>query len=445
MNLQSIKLVIIGGGSSYTPEIIEGIILRHDSFPVSEIVLVDIEAGQEKLEIIGNLSQRMIKKANKSIALSWTLNCREALQGADFISTQIRVGGLDAREKDERIPLSHGYLGQETNGAGGIMKAFRTIPVLMDLAAEINEICPNAWMINFTNPAGIVTEALLKYSKHDKVIGVCNIPYNMRHSSAEILHADPEDVVIDFVGLNHFVFGRHVYVNGVDRTDEVLANLASNELDYSPANIISLGWSKTFIESVGLLPNPYHEYYFQTSEVLAKDIEAFEENGTRAEKVQEIEEALFNIYKQPTLQEKPKELEERGGAFYSNVACSLMDSIYNNKNDIQTVNTSNKGAIPSLPYDAVIEVNCVITKHGPKPVATGDLPLAIKGHVLQMKAFEELVIQAALSGNYEDAYLAFVMNPLIANEQDAKILLDELLKAHKDYLPQFNKGGVINE
>lgn len=445
MNLQSIKLVIIGGGSSYTPEIIEGIILRHDSFPVSEIVLVDIEAGQEKLEIIGNLSQRMIKKANKSIALSWTLNRSEALQGADFISTQIRVGGLDAREKDERIPLSHGYLGQETNGAGGIMKAFRTIPVLMDLAAEINEICPNAWMINFTNPAGIVTEALLKYSKHDKVIGVCNIPYNMRHSSAEILHADPEDVVIDFVGLNHFVFGRHVYVNGVDRTDEVLANLASNELDYSPANIISLGWSKTFIESVGLLPNPYHEYYFQTSEVLAKDIEAFEENGTRAEKVQEIEEALFNIYKQPTLQEKPKELEERGGAFYSNVACSLMDSIYNNKNDIQTVNTSNKGAIPSLPYDAVIEVNCVITKHGPKPVATGDLPLAIKGHVLQMKAFEELVIQAALSGNYEDAYLAFVMNPLIANEQDAKILLDELLKAHKDYLPQFNKGGVINE
>lgn len=437
----SLKLAIIGGGSSYTPEIIEGIIQRHDRFPVTEIVLVDIEAGKEKLEIIGHLSKRMIEKANKPIQLSWTLNRKEALRSADFVSTQIRVGGLEAREKDERIPLSHGYLGQETNGAGGIMKAFRTIPVLMELAEEMHEICPNAWMINFTNPAGIVTEALLKYSAHDKVIGVCNIPYNMRHSSAEILNANPDDVVIDFVGLNHFVFGRHVYVNGEDRTKDVLANLANNELDYSPANIISLGWSKTFIESIGLLPNPYHEYYFQTKEVLEKDIQAFKENGTRAEQVREIEKALFEIYDKPTLQEKPKELEERGGAFYSNVACSLMASIHNNSQDIQTVNTTNQGAIPSLPYDAVIEVNCIITKEGPKPIATGDLPPSIKGHVLQMKAFEELVIEAALSGNYEDAYLAFVMNPLIGNEKDAKQLLDELLEAHEQYLPQFNLGG----
>lgn len=437
----SLKLAIIGGGSSYTPEIIEGIIQRHNHFPVTEIVLVDVEAGKEKVEIIAELSQRMIEKADKPIQLSWTLNRREALVNADFVSTQIRVGGLEAREKDERIPLSHGYLGQETNGAGGIMKAFRTIPVLMELAKEMHEICPNAWMINFTNPAGMVTEALLKYSAHDKVIGVCNIPYNMRHSSAEILNADPKDVVIDFVGLNHFVFGRHVYVNGVDRTADVLKNLVNNELDYSPANIISLGWSKTFIESIGLLPNPYHEYYFQTKEVLEKDIQAFKDNGTRAEQVREIETALFDIYKQPTLQDKPKELEERGGAFYSNVACSLMASIYNNSHDIQTVNTLNKGAVPSLPYDSVIEVNCLITKEGPKPIAAGDLPLSIKGHVLQMKAFEELVIQAALSGKYEDAYLAFVMNPLIANEKDAKVLLDELLVAHEQYLPQFNQGG----
>ena len=221
----TLKLVIIGGGSSYTPEIIEGIIRRHDSFPVTEIVLVDIKTGQKKLEIIGDLSLRMIEKSAKSIKLSWTLDRKEALKNADFVSTQIRVGGLEARSKDERIPLSHGFIGQETNGAGGIFKAFRTIPVLMELAEDIHTICPDAWMINFTNPAGIVTEALLKHSAHQKVIGVCNIPFNMRHSTAEILGVSPDDVKIQFIGMNHFVFGQKVFVNGMDRTEDVLEKL----------------------------------------------------------------------------------------------------------------------------------------------------------------------------------------------------------------------------
>ena len=432
----SLKVAIIGGGSSYTPEIIEGMINRYDSFPVTEIVLVDIEAGKEKLEIIGNLAKRMIEKAGKPIHLSWTLDRKKALTNADFVSTQIRVGGLKAREKDERIPLSHGFIGQETNGAGGIFKAFRTIPVLMDIAKDIQELCPNAWMINFTNPAGIVTEALMKHSAHKKVIGVCNIPYNMRHSVAEILNAEPNDVKIEFVGMNHFVFGQKVTVKGIDRTEEVLEKLRDS-LDYSPANIVSLGWSKTFIESMKLLPNPYHEYYFHTKEVLAKDIKAYEEHGTRAEVVQKLEDSLFELYKDPELRDKPKELEKRGGAFYSDVACSLMDSIYNNKEDIQTVNTLNNGAIPDLPADAVIEVNSVITKDGPKPIAVGKLPSAVKGIILQMKNFEELVVQAAISGNYQDAYLAFVANPLLADEKQSKVILDEMLIAHQQYLPQF--------
>lgn len=434
----TLKLVIVGGGSSYTPEIIEGIIRRHDTFPVTEIVLVDIEAGKEKLEIIGNLASRMIKKANKSIKLTWTLDRKKALENADFVSTQIRVGGLDARSKDERIPLSHGIIGQETNGAGGIFKAFRTIPVLMELAEDVHAICPEAWIVNFTNPAGIVTEALLKHSAHRKVIGVCNIPFNMRHSTAEILNVPQEDVKIEFVGMNHFVFGKKVYVNGVDRTTEVLEKLSNEGLDYSPANIVNLGWSKTFIESTGLLPNPYHQYYFQTKDVLEKDLKAFWENGTRAEVVQQLEESLFDLYNNPDLYEKPKELEKRGGAFYSDVACSLMDSLYNNREDIQTVNTFNNGAILDLPDDAVIEVNCVITKHGPKPLTVGSLPHTVKGLIYQMKAFEELVIRAAISGDYNDAYTALVMNPLIADEKSSKLVLDELLEAHQAYLPQFN-------
>ncbi|ALS78429.1 6-phospho-beta-glucosidase [Planococcus sp. ANT_H30] len=434
----SLKIVVIGGGSSYTPEIIEGIIRRHDSLPVTDIVLVDIENGKDKLQVVGELSKRMILKSGKPINLTWTLDRKQALIGADFVSTQIRVGGLEARAKDERIPLNHGFIGQETNGAGGIFKAFRTIPVMMEMAEDIHHICPEAWMINFTNPAGIITETLLKHSAHDKVIGVCNIPFNMRHSTAEILDVSPEEVEIEFIGINHFVFGKKVTVNGLDYTEEVLNKLKQG-LDYSPANIVNLGWSSTFIDATKLLPNPYHQYYFQTKEVLAKDIKAFNENGTRAENVQELEKSLFELYQNPNLNDKPKELEKRGGAFYSDVACSLMNSIYNNKKDVQTVNTFNNGAIPDLPYDAVIETNCIISKNGAKPISVGPLPSVIKGVVYQMKAFEELVIKAGLSGNYNDAYNAMIMNPLVSDEKGSKILLDELLKAHKDYLPQFEE------
>ncbi|CEI82018.1 MULTISPECIES: 6-phospho-beta-glucosidase [Oceanobacillus] len=435
----SLKVVIIGGGSSYTPEILEGLIERQPTLPVSEIVLVDVEAGKEKVATICQLGNRMIEEAGAAIELTWTLDRRSALKGADFVSTQIRVGGLAARAQDERIPLKHGMIGQETNGAGGIMKAFRTIPVLMEVAKEVQELCPDAWMINFTNPAGIVTEALLNHSAHKKVIGVCNIPFNMRHSTAELLQVPPEDVWIQFIGLNHFVFGDKVYVSGEDRTEDVFQKLLSKEFDYSPANIMPLDWSETFIQSARLLPNPYHQYYFQSEKVLEKDLKAYEENGTRAEVVQALEESLFDLYKQESLREKPKELEQRGGAFYSQVACSLMDSIYNNKEDIQTVNTWNHGTIPDLPYDAVIEANCVITKNGPKPIAIGEIPAPMRGMIQNMKAMEELVIKASMSGDYKDAYNAFLVNPLIQDEKKAKVVLDELLEAHEDYLPQFKR------
>ncbi|WP_410503052.1 6-phospho-beta-glucosidase [Exiguobacterium acetylicum] len=438
-----LKVVIIGGGSSYTPEIIEGFILRHHSFPVDEVVLVDIEDGKEKLETVGKLAQRMIDKSNVKITLRWTLDRREALRGADFVSTQIRVGGLSARALDERIPLKHGFIGQETNGAGGMFKAFRTIPVLLELADEMAELCPNAWLINFTNPAGIVTEALLKHSKHQRVIGVCNIPFNMRNSVAEILHAPVEHVSIEFIGLNHFIFGRHISVNGVDRTEDVLTALSRGN-DYSPANIVGLGWSDSFLNSIKMLPNPYHQYYFQTRDVLAKDLQAYEENGTRAEVVQEVERRLFEQYQDVSLDVKPKELEQRGGAYYSDAACNLMDSLYNDRGDIQTVNTLNQGTIRDLPEDAVIEVNAVITKTGPRPLSIGSLPLPVRGLITNLKTFEELTIQAAVSGKYEDAYLAALMNPLIQDEKRIDALLEELFHAHQAYLPQFQLKEVLS-
>lgn len=433
------KLVIIGGGSSYTPEIIEGLIKRYPSFPLAAIVLVDIEEGFEKMSIVGELAKRMIEKAALPIELTWTTNRREALEGATFVSTQLRVGGLKAREKDERIPLSHGMIGQETNGAGGIFKAFRTIPVLMDIAQDVAEICPDAWMINFTNPAGIVTEALLKYSPHKKVIGVCNIPFNMQQSIAEVLAVEPSAVRIEFVGLNHFVYGKKVLVHGVDKTKEVLDRLMAQAVNYSPANIVNLGWTETLLKSLQLLPNPYHQYYYKQEAMLKKDLLSYEQNGTRSEVVQEVEQKLFELYKQPTLDEKPKELENRGGAYYSDVACSLMTALYNDSHEIMTVNTLNQGAIADLPLDSVVEINCVITKRGPMPLTTGALPPQIKGDILKMKAFEEQVIKASLSGDYADAFLAFLLNPLVGDEDRAKVVLDEMLLAHQAHLPQFNK------
>ncbi|SHE69370.1 6-phospho-beta-glucosidase [Seinonella peptonophila] len=434
----SLKVVIIGGGSSYTPEIIEGFINRYQSFPCTEIVLVDIPAGLEKLKIITALAKRMIKRVKLPIQLSMTLDRRSALKGADFVTTQIRVGGLAAREKDERIPLSHGVIGQETNGAGGIFKAFRTIPILLDIAKDMHELCPNAWLINFTNPAGIVTEALIQHSPHKRVIGVCNIPFNMRNSIAEMLGCTAAEIEIEFVGMNHFVFGKRVWQNGIDRTQEVIKRLIQNGDQYSPANIVSIGWEQTFIESLQLIPNPYHQYYFQTDEVLAKSLQAFKENGTRAEIVQKIEAELFQKYQDQELDHKPVELEKRGGAYYSDAACNLMNSIYNDTGDIQTVNIINQGAIPDLPATAVIEANARISRKGPQPLAIGPLPRSIRGMIQQMKAFEELVVEAAISGNYQVAYQAMIMNPLIPSDQKAKTILDEMLEAHRKDLPQFH-------
>jgi len=433
----TLKLVIIGGGSSYTPEIIEGIIDRYDQFPVTEIALVDIEKGKEKLQIIAGLATRMVQKANKPIVITSTLERRRALRGANFVTSQIRVGGLKAREKDERIPLSYGALGQETNGAGGIFKALRTIPVLLEISKDMQELCPDAWLINFTNPAGMVTEALLKYGKHKRVIGVCNIPFNMRTGVAEILQCNVEDIEIEFVGLNHFVFGRRVLVKGVDRTATVVERLKDPTNQYAPANIVSEGWSSTFLSAFMMLPNPYHSYYFKGADMLEKNLKAYWENGTRAEVVQQVEAELFKKYENKDLEEKPTELEQRGGAFYSDAACNVMTSIYNNTGDVQTVNVQNNGTISDLPDEVVIETNALIGASGPRPISIGALPLSIRGIIQLMKNVEELVIEAAIKGDRERLYQALLINPLVREEALAKDLMEDLLEAHKEDLPQF--------
>ncbi|MBU5210827.1 MULTISPECIES: 6-phospho-beta-glucosidase [Heyndrickxia] len=433
-----LKIVTIGGGSSYTPELIEGFIKRYDELPVTDIWLVDIEEGREKLEIVGSLAKRMVEKSGLPIKIHLSLNRREALKNADFVTTQIRVGLLDARIKDERIPLKYGVIGQETNGPGGLFKALRTIPVILEICKDMEELCPNAWLINFTNPAGIVTEAVLRHTSIKKVIGLCNLPIHTKINIAEMLGVERERVQVQFAGLNHMVYGLNVYLDGANVTKKVLDILTGDTkgaIDMN--NIPDLDWEPEFIRALGVLPCSYHRYYYQTQKMLEEELEAYKKNGVRAEVVKQLEGDLFELYKDPNLDIKPPQLEKRGGAYYSDAACSLIDSIYNDRGDIQTVNTQNNGAIAGIPNESAVEVNCVITKNGPIPLTVGELPIAVNGLIQQIKSFERTTIEAAVTGDYHKALLAMSINPLVPSDTVAKQILDEMLEAHKEYLPQF--------
>ncbi len=437
---KGLKVVTIGGGSSYTPELVEGFIKRHHELPVKELWLVDIEAGKEKLEIVGNLAKRMVKKAGIDMTVHLTLDRREALKDADFVTTQLRVGLLDARIKDETIPLQHGLIGQETNGAGGLFKALRTVPVIFDIIKDIQELCPNAWLFNFTNPTGIITEAVFKYTDFKRYVGLCNVPIGVRNGLADQFGLDVGErdrLQIDFGGLNHMVYGLHVTLDGKDVTKEAIEKFARSKVTMQ--NIKAIDFNPDFIESLGVIPCPYHRYYYKTQEMLADELEEFKKGECRAQVVKKLEDSLFELYKDETLAIKPPQLEKRGGAYYSDVACNLISSIYNDKRDIQVVNTLNNGAIRNFADEDSVEVSCVITSEGPKPLAIGHLPESVDGLVRQIKSFEKLAAKAAAFGDYQAALLALAINPLIPSDEIAQTVLDEMLEAHKEYLPQFNK------
>lgn len=432
-----VKIVTIGGGSSYTPELVEGFIKRYNELPVRELWLVDIEEGREKLEIVGNLAKRMVKKSGLPIDIHLTLDRREALKGADFVTTQLRVGLLDARAKDERIPLKYGVLGQETNGPGGLFKALRTVPVILDICKDIEELCPNAWLINFANPAGMVTEAVLRYSNIKKIVGLCNVPIGMEMGIAKLLGVDHSRVRIDFAGLNHMVFGLDVYVDGVSVKEKVIGMLTDPKNSSFVKNVEGSGWEPEFIRSLNALTCPYHLYYMKSKEMLEKELKNYEKGETRAEVVKKLETELFELYKDPNLDIKPPQLEQRGGAYYSDAAVRLITSIYTDKRDIQPVNTRNNGAIASIPNDSAVEVSCIITKDGPKPIAVGDIPVPVRGLVQTIKSFERTAVESAVEGSYDKAILALTINPLVGSDKLAKQIVDEMMEAHKKYLPKF--------
>lgn len=438
MEKKPVKIVTIGGGSSYTPELMEGFIKRYDELPIREIWLVDIEAGKEKLEIVGAMAQRMWDASPYDVKVHLTLDRREALKDADFVTTQFRVGLLNARIKDERIPFSYGMLGQETNGAGGMFKAFRTIPIILSIVEDMKELCPNAWLINFTNPAGMVTEAILRYGKWEKVIGLCNVPVGAMMAEPKLLNKPLEELTYKFAGLNHFHWHRVFDNTGKEVTMDIIDKMYDDDAGL-PANIHDVPFMREQLEQMKMIPCGYHRYYYLQADMLAHGIEEFNdpEKGTRGQQVKQTEAELFELYKDPNLDHKPEQLAKRGGAHYSDAACETIASIYADKKSHIVVSTRNNGSVPDLPSDCAVEVSAYIGAAGALPVAFGPLQPAERGWLQVMKNMELCTIEAAVTGDYGTALQAFILNPQVPSGKNAKRVLDELLIAHKKHLPQF--------
>ena len=432
----AVKIATIGGGSSYTPELMEGFIKRYDQLPIREIWLVDIEEGKEKLEIVGKMAQRMWDASPYKVTVHLTLDREEALKDADFVTTQFRVGLLEARIKDERIPFSYGMLGQETNGAGGMFKAFRTIPVILDIVEDMKRLCPDAWLINFTNPSGMITEAVHRYGKWDKVIGLCNVPIMAMQKEPALIGKTLDELIYRYAGLNHFHWHKVFDKDGNNVTQDIINQMGEGR-EGVPANVHKVPFFKEQLDAMGMIPCVYHRIYYRQEEMLNHGLEEYNTIGTRGQQVKQIEKELFELYKNENLDHKPEQLSERGGAYYSDAACETIASIYANKQTEMVVSTVNNGAVPDLPDDCIVEVSSLIGGTGARPLAFGPLHPAQKGWLQLMKNMELCVCEAAVNGDYNMALQAFIMNPLVPSGRTGRRVLDELLIAHKKYLPKF--------
>jgi 6-phospho-beta-glucosidase len=427
--MSELKIAIIGGGSSYTPELIEGFIDRYHDLPISEICLLDILEGATKLDIIQRLSLRMVQKASKPIKITHTLDRERALLNCAFVITQIRVGGIHARITDETIAFEHDMIGQETNGLAGFGKALRTIPVILSIVKDMERLCPNAWLINFTNPAGIITEVVSRFSKI-KVVGLCNVPVNMQKLIEA--HVTGDSLFVQMTGLNHYVYAHQIKVDGKEQLPFILEPLLNDET-FNPKNIGHASYQASQIKGLGVLPCYYHTYYYLKDEMYSDAKAAFEKEGSRGAVVKAVEEELFKIYADPNLSVKPEALSKRGGAYYSEAACELIRSIYVDKRNFMVVNVPNNGTLKELPDDAVIETTCIITKSGPLPLPVTTLPFPIRAEITAIKGYERLVIEAALNNSYDIAMQALTVHPLCTTGNLLKSALDELVKANKAY------------
>lgn len=428
------KVAVIGGGSTYTPELVNGFLARHEQFPLSELWLMDIDA--ERLDVVGGFAQRIVEYKGNPFKVVLTTNQREAVKGASYVTTQLRAGQMEARRRDEYLGLRHGLIGQETTGIGGMAKALRTIPIVLKLAQDIRELSkPGTLLVNFTNPSGLITEALQRYAQDVPSVGVCNAPYNAKIGILHLLEKrigktiPEEQAELLTLGLNHLSWHRGFTIEGEDVWPQVMeAYLEDLKSDPEPE------WNLDLIQNLRMLPNYYLQYFYNTPHKLE---EQKKWPPSRAEAVIEIEKELLKQYADPDLVEPPAELMKRGGAYYSTVATQLLNAHFNDLNEIHVVNTRNNGAVSEWPGDWVLEIPSKVSRSGIVPLPTEPLPPVCFGLLAQVKSYEILTVEAAVHGDRAAAYQALLANPLGPLPENAQAVLDDLLLTHKDHLPQF--------
>lgn len=427
------KVAVIGGGSSYTPELINGFIERANSFPLTDLWLMDVLP--ERLEVVGRFAQRMVAAKGSPFRVHLTTNQREAVQGASYVTTQLRVGWMAARREDEYLGLRHGLIGQETTGVGGMAKALRTIPVILNIAKDMRELAPGALLVNFTNPAGLVTEALARYAPDVPSAGVCNVALTTKMGMLEELEKEsgvkiaPEQAQLQTLGLNHLTWHRGFVIDGEDVWPQMMARaIAEMEAQEQPE------WDPRTLASLQMLPNYYLQFFYYTERKLAAQAAW---PPSRAEAVMAIEEKLLAQYAEPGRTEPPEGLMDRGGAYYSTVATQLLNAHYNDLQEVHVVNVPHRGAVAGWPADWVLEMPCRVGRDGIVPLPTEPLPPACFGLLSQVKMFELLTVEAAVHGDRNAAYQALLANPLGPPADQVQLVLDDMLATHRPYLPQF--------
>ena len=429
------KVTVIGGGSTYSPELVNGFLARTATFPITELCLMDI--NEERLAIVGGFAQRMVEAKGAPFKVTLSTNQREAILGATYVTTQLRVGMMEARRNDEYLGLRHGLIGQETTGVGGMGKALRTIPVLLSIAADIREVAPGALLVNFTNPAGLVTEALARYAPDVPAVGVCNVPITTKMGILKRLEEKmgtpipPESAHLNTLGLNHLTWHRGFTVEGEELWPQIMESyLADLRASDHP------DWDVRTIESLRMVPNYYLQYFYYTDKKLASQQKW---PPSRADEVMEIEKGLLADYANPALTEPPADLMKRGGAYYSTLATQLLNAHYNDLGETHVVNVPHQGAVAGWPADWVLELPCRVDRTGMHPLPAEPLPSACFGLLSAVKAYELLTVEAAVHGDRNAAYQALLVHPLGPSADKVQAVLDDMLETHKEHLPKFWK------
>jgi len=429
-----LKVAVIGGGSTYTPELVNGFLARVDRFPIDELWLMDID--EERLQIVGRFAQRMVEAKGSPFKVVLSTNQRETIKDADYVTTQLRVGHMEARRRDEYLGLRHGLIGQETTGVGGMAKALRTIPVILKIAEDIKEVAkPGTMLVNFTNPAGLVTQALSNYAADVPAVGVCNVPITAKMHILEGLEQatgrkiEPERAELKTLGLNHLSWHRGFSIDGEDVWPQVIEGYISGLKKESDPE-----WDPRTIEVLRMMPNYYLQYFYHTDKKL-KSQEMWP--PSRAEEVIEIERDLLREYADLNRNEPPADLMKRGGAYYSTVATQLLTAHYNNLGETHVVNIRNDGAVKEWPSDWVLEIPSMVKKNGITPIPTEPLPTACFGLISAVKAYELLTVEAAVHGDRAAAYQALLVHPLGPKADKVQAVLDDMLESHREHLPLF--------